>query len=198
MELTFQPLQFGEVPGVGDYQFDLPIRGENRGAGDQHLLTQFQDGGHRVDPLPRAEHLLRDRALIQQPFDLRHSPAQYLIRTDAGGAGIGAVDKEDAPLAVGDMNAVVEVLAHLQEVQPAIWGRAAASAVHIHRSFPMEALIKCACGASRIFFATTSLRFLEINTMIPVKSRLAVAKNLSRIALVDLISPSPYLAIYKL
>jgi hypothetical protein len=34
------------------------------------------------------------------------------------------------------------------------------------------------------------LRFLEINTIIPAKSRLAVIKILSQIVLADLISPS--------
>ena len=53
-----------------------------------------------------------------------------------------------------------------------------------------EALIKCACGALRIFFAAILLNFLEINTIIPAKPRLVVAKNLSQIALADLISPS--------
>ena len=45
-------------------------------------------------------------------------------------------------------------------------------------------------GALQIFSTTTSLGFLEINTIIPAKSRLVVAGNLSQIALVDLISPS--------
>ncbi len=53
-----------------------------------------------------------------------------------------------------------------------------------------EALIKCVCGALRIFCAKILLQFLEINTIIPAKLRRILAQNLSQIALADLISPS--------
>ena len=49
-----------------------------------------------------------------------------------------------------------------------------------------EPLNKCVRGALRIFSATTSLGFLEINTIIPAKSRLVVAKNPAQIALAGL------------
>jgi len=45
-------------------------------------------------------------------------------------------------------------------------------------------------GALRIFCARILLQFLEINKIIPAKLRRILARKLSQIALVDLISPS--------
>ena len=125
MELSLQPLQLGEVPGVGDHQLHVAEGVEHGGSGDQHLLAQPQDGGHGVHPLLGLQHLPGHRALVEQALDLGHPAAQHLLRPDAGGAGVGVVDKEDNSLPVGDVDAVVEVLAHLPEV-----GLRDASALH--------------------------------------------------------------------
>ena len=112
-KLLFHLLELGEVPGIGDHQSDVAVVVEHGGAGDQHLLVQPVDGGHRVHPRLLLQHPAGDRAGIQDPlgFDVRHLAPDELFRLDAGGAGVGLVDEQNGARAVGDMDAVIEVLA---------------------------------------------------------------------------------------
>ena len=69
-------------------------------AGDQHLLVEAEDSGHRVDPGLLLQDQGGHRALVELPlrFDVRHLAAKDLLGADAGGPGVGAVDEEDPAL----------------------------------------------------------------------------------------------------
>ena len=118
-ELLLQPFELGKVPGIGHHHFDGAVETEHRGAGDQNLLVEPQDGSHRVDPLPALQHLGRDGAAVELALglDVGDTPAQYVLRTDAGSAGVGRVDEKHLALPVGDVDAVVEVFTDLPEIQ---------------------------------------------------------------------------------